>query len=192
MAPATALDITLAYMKDHKECPDVVFVFAGTNDYNANVPLGEWYEVSDVKVNRNGREVAVKKRALSMDGSTLRGRINSAMSFLKTSFPKSRFVLLTPIHRGYATFGANNVQPDEFHSNELGLFIDDYVEVVKEAGGVWSAKVVDINADSGLYPVSDAHVPFFSNGERDRLHPSAAGHERIAEAISLAVGGILE
>lgn len=185
-------DQARAYMKDHKECPDVVFVFAGTNDYNANVPLGEWYEVSDVKVNRNGREVAVKKRALSMDGSTLRGRINSAMSFLRTSFPKSRFVLLTPIHRGYATFGANNVQPDEFHSNELGLFIDDYVEAVKEAGGVWAAKVVDINADSGLYPVSDAHVPFFSNGERDRLHPSAAGHERIAEAISLAVGGILE
>jgi lysophospholipase L1-like esterase len=127
-----------------------------------------------------------------MDGSTLRGRINSAMSFLRASFPKSRFVLLTPIHRGFATFGANNVQPDEFHSNELGLFIDDYVEAVKEAGGVWAAKVVDINADSGLYPLSDSHVPFFSNGERDRLHPSAAGHERIAEAISLAVGGILE
>ena len=185
-------DQARAYMKDHKECPDVVFVFAGTNDYNANVPLGEWYEVSDAKVNRNGREVPVKKRALSMDGSTLRGRINSAMSFLRESFPKSRFVLLTPIHRGYAAFGAKNVQPDESNSNELGLFIDDYVEAVKEAGGVWAAKVVDINADSGLYPVSDSHVPFFSNGERDRLHPSAAGHERIAEAISLAVGGILE
>ena len=184
-------DQARAYMKDHGECPDVVFVFAGTNDFNSNVPLGEWYEVSDAKVNRNGREAAVKKRTLSMDGSTLRGRINSAMSFLRASFPTARFVLLTPIHRGFATFGAQNVQPDESHSNELGLFIDDYVEAVKEAGGVWAAKVVDINADSGLYPLSDSHVPFFSNGERDRLHPSAEGHERIAEAISLAVGGLL-
>jgi hypothetical protein len=167
-------------------------VFAGTNDFNGNVPLGEWYSLSEEKVNRNGKETVLKKRTLSRDGKTLRGRINVAMEHLVGSFPTAKIVLLTPIHRGYATFGANNVQPDESNSNELGLFIDDYVEAVKEAGGVWAAKVVDINADSGLYPLSDSHVPFFSNGERDRLHPSAAGHERIAEAISLAVGGILE
>ena len=190
---AHVADQARAYLKDHPGCcPDFVFVFAGTNDFNANVPLGEWYEVSQAPVNRNGREVVVKKRALSMDGSTFRGRINAAMSFLRQSFPRARFVLLTPIHRGYATFGPTNVQPDEFHSNELGLFVDAYVDAVKEAGNVWAAKVVDINDESGLYPVSDAHVPFFSDARRDRLHPSAAGHERIAEAISLAVGDLLD
>lgn len=33
---------------------------------------------------------------------------------------------------------------------------------------------------------------FFANRDKDRLHPSALGHERIAEAISLAVGDLLK
>ena len=180
------------YKDEHSECPDVIFVFAGTNDFNSDTPLGEWYSVADAKVNKNGREVVLKKREFSLDRGTLRGRINSAMSYIRDEFPTSRVVLLTPIHRGYATFGASNVQPNEFYANALGLFIDDYVAVVKEAGNVWAAKVVDINADSGLYPVSRAQDAYISNPERDRLHPSSAGHERIAEAISLAVGDLLK
>ena len=180
------------YKSEHPECPDVIFVFAGTNDFNSDTPLGEWYSVSDAKVNKNGREVVLKKREFSFDRRTLRGRINSAMSYLKDEFPTARLVILSPVHRGYATFAANNVQPDESYANALGLFIDDYVAVVKEAGNVWAAKVVDLNADSGLYPVSRAQDAYFSNAERDRLHPSSAGHVRIAEAISLAVGDLLK
>ena len=108
--------------------------------------------------------MTLRKRTHSLDGGTLRGRINVAMSCLRECFPKTRIVLLTPIHRGFATFGAKNVQPDEAYANELGLFIDDYVAAIKEAG----------------------------NAETDRLHPSAAGHERIAEAISMAVGDLLK
>ncbi len=181
-----------AYLKEHSECPDVVFVFAGTNDFNDNVPMGEWYRIKEETVNKNGKETLLKKREFIFDAWTFRGRINVTMDKLRKSFPSARIVLLTPIHRGYARFGNANVQPDESYANTRGLFIDDYVNAVKEAGNVWSAKVVDLNADCALYPNSDSHAQFFGNKDTDRLHPSTAGHERIAEAISLAVGDILK
>jgi len=180
------------YRSEHTEQPDVVFVFAGTNDFNGNVPLGEWHSLSEEKVNKDGREVVLKKREFIFDRGTFRGRINIAMKYLREVFPDARIVLLTPIHRGYAKFGERNVQPDESYANTRGLFIDDYVAAVKEAGNVWAAKVVDINAASGLYPNARSQDAFIHRPDTDRLHPSSAGHERIAEAISLEVGGLLQ
>ena len=42
---------------------DAVFIFAGTNDFNGNVPLGEWYDVKDAEVNRNGRMMTLPRRS---------------------------------------------------------------------------------------------------------------------------------
>ena len=179
------------YRAEHPETPDVVFVFAGTNDFNGNVPLGEWYRVSEGKVNKDGDEVVLKKREFIFDNGTFRGRINIAMRHLRDVFPGARIVLLTPIHRGYAKFGDRNVQPDESYSNKCGLFVDDYVAAVKEASNIWAVRVVDINSDSGIYPNSRSQDAFIANPGFDRLHPSTAGHERIAEAISIAVGPLL-
>ena len=148
---------------EHPNDVDVLMVFAGTNDYNANVPLGAW-----------------------ADGETsFRGRIATVMDYLTAHYPGKDIWLLTPIHRGYATFGATNVQPDERHANAAGLWIGDYVDVVKEAAAKWStARLVDLNAESGLYPLFDSHVCYFHDANTDRLHPNTAGHERMAKAIA--------
>ncbi len=180
------------FKAEHPEGADVIFVFAGTNDYNGGAPLGEWYTFGEETVDKNGRQVKLRKRAFDFNPHTFRGRINLALSYLKDNFPKAWIVLLTPVHRGYAKFGPTNVQPDESYANARGLFLDDYVAAVKEAGNVWAVKVVDIHATSQLFPNSPAQDAYIANPKTDRLHPSTAGHERIAEAIALEVGDLLK
>lgn len=178
--------------KFRKENPDtkvdVVLIFAGTNDYNSGVPLGEWYSFTNEVVNVNGAEVVRKHRLFVFDAKTFRGRVNLALSSVRENFPEAWIVMLTPIHRGYATFGPKNVQPDESYANGLGLFLDSYVDVVKEAGNVWAVKVVDLHAVSGVFPNSRTQDGWICNPVRDRLHPSTQGHKRIAEALAREIG----
>lgn len=148
---------------EHPEDVDAIMVFAGTNDYNANVPLGAWTD---------GEE-------------SFRGRIASVMNDLTAHYPGRDIWILTPLHRGYATFGATNVQPDERHANAAGLWLDDYIAVLREAVLKWpAARLIDLNAESGLYPLLESHLRFFNNPNTDRLHPNTVGQERLAKVIA--------
>ena len=164
---------------------DAVVVLAGTNDFNAGVPLGEWYEVRESECPMPGSGVGTRmRRTPSADPGTLCGRINAVLAFLKEHYPTKQVILLTPLHRGYARFSDRNVQPDESFPNRLGLYADAYVAKIREAGSVWAVPVIDLNSISGLYPLADSHVRYFSDGQTDRLHPNAAGHERMARALA--------
>ena len=172
---------------EHGDNFDAITIFIGTNDYIADIPLGEWYDRKSEKVTAAlgypATERMVVKRIPSMDGGTLKGRINIAVSTLKRMFPEKQIVILTPIHRAYATFGSQNIQPEECYPNRLGLYIHDYVDAIKEAANVWSVPVIDLNGLCGLNPMLEEHAEYFSNPETDRLHPNAKGHERIARTL---------
>jgi lysophospholipase L1-like esterase len=105
------------------------------------------------------------------------------LKYLKETYPTKQIILLTPIHRGYATFGDNNIQPDESYPNGLGLYIDDYVSVLKEAANVWAVPVIDLNSVCGIMPNLDSNTVYINKEQTDRLHPNAAGHERMAKAL---------
>lgn len=164
---------------------DAVFVFAGTNDYNASVPIGEWYEEEyrDVAVSGNRVESRLYRTPVMSD-STFCGRINMLMYYLKTNFPEKQIIVLTPLHRGYAAFGENNIQPEESYANAAGLYFDEYLRIVQQTANVWAVPVIDLNSISGLYPLIDSQTVYFSDKDTDRLHPDSEGHYRMALSIA--------
>ena len=163
---------------------DAIIIFAGTNDYNEGIPLGDWYRTENTSVEVAGPSQEMRvKRIQQTEDTNFRGRINKAMSFLKENFPTQQIILLTPIHRAQAYFGDNNIQPEEAFPNKSGLYVDTYVDIIKEASNIWAVPVIDLNSISGLYPMADSHTVYFHNEKTDRLHPNANGNYRMAKAL---------
>ena len=144
---------------------DIIFIFGGTNDFFYSKPLGEWYTLSGTT------------RTLNKDVSTFRGALAEICDGLITKFPTKQIVLMTPIHRDRL-----NSQQTDLEANASGLYLDDYVECVKEAGRIFGIPVIDLNGESGLYPMNTENANAFFH-EDDKLHPNANGHLRIAKVI---------
>ena len=146
--------------QEHGTDFDAIVIFMGTNDYNNAVPIGEWFEETEdsVVAARDTRWVKRKylrkKRTPAMDADTYRGRINIALSRLKTMYPTKQIVLLTPIHRALFYGNEHNIQPSEEYQNAVGIYFDRYVESVKEAGNIWAVPVIDLRSAMKGQPYS--------------------------------------
>jgi lysophospholipase L1-like esterase len=162
---------------------DAILIFAGTNDYNHGIPIGEFFSETLKQTNHNGNQVTLKYRTPLLTDTTFCGRINKVMLYLKNNFPQQQIIIMTPIHRGFAQFSDKNVQPDERYSNELGLYINTYIDTLKQAASYWAVPLIDLYSISGLYPLADAQSQYFNNKETDRLHPNSLGDYRLAKTI---------
>ncbi|MEA4916119.1 SGNH/GDSL hydrolase family protein [Proteiniphilum sp.] len=165
-----------------KDSIDAIFIWAGTNDYNMSTIIGDFFTETIEIVNYNGKDTYRKHRTPIMTNATFCGRINKTLSLLKENYPDKQIIILTPIHRGDFTAGSTNVQPNENYANGLGLYHEAYVEALKKAGTYWSVPVIDLHGLTGIFPVSDAYLPYCAS-ETDRLHPNTKGHYRIAKTI---------
>lgn len=161
---------------------DAVLIFLGTNDFNAGVRIGEWFEEETVQVNADGNMAERIRRVPIFDQDTFRGRINYALDSLKRIWPDKQIVMLTPIHRAYARFSDRNIQPDESHQNSCGEYIEAYVDSIKEASAIWSVPVIDLFSLCGLFPMHKEQAEYFPTGN-DWLHPTSEGHLRIASTL---------
>lgn len=172
---------------EHPEDVDAIIVFIGTNDFNASVPIGDWFEETqeEVMAARSAeKQLEMRKRRQPvMCDSTYRGRINKGILRMKQLFPDKQIVLLTPLHRSTAEFNSRNVQPDESYANRCGEYIDAYINSVKEAGNLWAVPVIDLNSVSGLNPMVEEQLFYFHDPSYDRLHPSTSGQKRMARTL---------
>lgn len=162
---------------------DAILIFAGTNDYNHSLPMGRFFSETTKETIFNGEKVTRKYRTPILNDSTFCGRINKVMAYLKDNFPQQQIIIMTPIHRGYAKFNEKNIQPEESFANEQGLYIDDYVNALKQAASNWAVPLIDLYSLSGLYPLSESQLQYFHSRELDRLHPNALGDYRLAKTI---------
>lgn len=169
---------------------DAILIFAGTNDYMHNTPLGEFFSETTKQTNFNGKEVTRKYRTPILNDSTFCGRINKAMSYLKNNYPQQQIIIMTPIHRGFAKFNEKNVQPDENYANGQGLYIDSYVAILKQAASYWAVPLIDLYSTSGLFPMADSHLQYFHKKDTDRLHPNSLGDYRLAKTIQYQLLGL--
>lgn len=173
---------------------DAVVIFAGTNDYNDGIPMGEWFTepvCRQVIVGYEGEKEIYstrKKRDFNLDTSTFKGSINTVIKRVREYYPFIQIIVMTPLHRAYANFGGNNIQYDELHTDKGGFYLDDYIKVIKEVPNVWACDIIDLHSKSGLFPLDDRQAElFFCNTETDRLHPNANGHMRIAQTMQAAM-----
>ena len=197
---------------DHGQDVDAIIIFIGTNDFNSAIPLGEWFEEDEATVNRNGEMTPLKHRVPVMEGNTTRAAVNRFMAYLKHNYPTKQVILLTPIHRGYFNCAPNNIQQDENLANPLGLYINDYIQVIKETADIWAVPVIDLASVCGLFPLEPEQARYFrENGKtvkytpaeaasavagteealeyHDLLHPNTDGHLRMAYALAYQLLG---
>ena len=165
---------------------DAILIFIGTNDFNAGVPIGEWYteEPENLQVMPDGTKEFRWKRTPVMDDATVCGRINKAMEFLKKNYPTKQIIVLTPIHRAiFVSQSSGRRQPDDRYSNKIGIYFSEYLKIYQEIANVWAVPVIDLNSICGLLPVLDEHAPYFRDADTDRLHPNSEGQYRMAKAL---------
>ena len=117
-----------------------IVVRMGVDEYRSSVPLGEWYDVAPVTVNKNGVQTLLNRRTMRMDATTYRGQLNILLNRLKVENPGREIYLVTP------AADSSSVLP-----NGAGSLLGDYAAAVREAGNVWAVTVVDL---AGAAPVS--------------------------------------
>lgn len=131
---------------------DMVTIFAGTNDFHLEVPMGNKGQIGDV----------------TFDDTTFYGAYRKLIEHILTQKPTIRIYLFTPLQR-------DGLGRDVNYVNLHGHKLIDYVNAVKSIGEMYSLPVLDLYSQSGITKLT------LSAYTRDGLHPIDVGYAKIGE-----------
>ncbi len=135
---------------------DLIIIFAGTNDFGHNTPLGTIADTTDI---------------------SFYGALSVVINGILQANPSGRLVLLTPLHRYGFTSGA---YPNDTDENGVGCTLKDYVNAMKDIAEMYGVPIIDLFSTSCMNPRISA---IKTNYVTDGLHPNAAGHHLLAARI---------
>lgn len=139
---------------------DCLTIFAGTNDYRLNMPLG-----------------ALRPIGAEFDDHTYFGAYQSLIEMLLARDPLCRMNLWTPLQRDKDGY-------DSEKRNDKGFLLADYADAVQAIGRAYALPVLDLYAVSGFNKLT------LNSFTHDRLHPNQDGYRRIAQAAVSFLAGI--
>lgn len=124
----------------------LIIISVGTNDFKLGAILGS--------------------QDTCNDKNTFYGAMCLALDSIKERNKKCKIVLFTPLQRNKAGY-------DIYTCNTAGYMLSDYVEAIKEIGGLYDIPVCDMYYYSGI---TMDNLDIYT---RDGLHPNQKGYEII-------------
>jgi lysophospholipase L1-like esterase len=134
---------------------DMITIFACTNDFKLNVPLGTKGQIGEA----------------SFDDTTFYGAYRKLVEHILTTKPTIKIYLITSLQRDNSGYDVNYI-------NSAGCKLIDYVNAVKEIGQMYALPVLDLYATSGITKLT------LHTYTRDGLHPNDMGYTQIADMIA--------
>ena len=99
--------------------------------------------------------------------TTFKGAMSKGIEKILASNPKVRILIISPPYR----------QNAQYRTNELGLYLTDYIKALKEVAESYNLKFLDTYHQSGI----NYHT--WTTYTSDGLHPNDLGAERIGQLV---------
>ena len=146
---------------------NLIILWAGTNDFGHSHKIGTMFDDQGTP---------------NLDATTFYGGMHRTIRDLRSKFGEDvPIILCTPLHRNMPDQGTAGYPYSSASANKLGYYLGDYIDAMAAIAAYYDLLMFDSNAETKLDPNNQSiNAKYFSDG----LHPNAAGHAVIGDALA--------